>query len=162
MIGLWIILIFLFVFSILPKFPQWNQKTKYVSCRTEMSSFFSCRGPHFCPFDGLPGQRQCGWGCWHLHCFPFLSWAEEVVVKKDQERVWGLRLASNQCQIPVDYCSRLPTAGRMFKRGALLLNASRSTWLTLSPEPRMPSTGHWVLSASQRLPWPSTILNQGS
>lgn len=74
-----------------------------------------------------------------------------------QRRWWGrrtreqgqwLRLVPDKCQTPVDYCSRPPTAARMFKQRVLLLNASRSTWLTLSPEP---SASHWTLSSEHLL-----------
>lgn len=44
MIELWMIFIFLFVFSIFSKFPQRKQKTKYVFEKRETFSFFSSQG----------------------------------------------------------------------------------------------------------------------
>lgn len=81
--------IFLFVFSILPKFPKWNQKIKYVFCRTEMFSFFPCRGPLFCTLTACQDRDSVAEVAVRPHCFTFLSWAEEVVGKEDQGTGFG-------------------------------------------------------------------------
>lgn len=91
-IGLWMAFIFLFVFSILPKSPQWNQKIKYVFCRNVF--LFSLQGPSLLYFDCLPGQGQCGRGC----CTPVLLHlpllGEEAVGKEHQGTGFG---ESDQC-----------------------------------------------------------------